>query len=133
MERLSRTLPWDHPAARELDKTVHKRRTQGEFVFFFFSLRRVPKSPFFIFFTDTHWILKQFYWDMYCYIDFCDAETPMYYMWHPLPIFILALLSLLSFHNGRTLIFFSPSVRMVIQFHFDQAHSSSSHLSLHSM
>ena len=30
MTRLSKTLPWDHPAARDLDFTVHKTRMQGK-------------------------------------------------------------------------------------------------------
>ena len=34
--------------------------------------------------------------------------SPMYYTRHPLPIFLLALLSLLSFPNGQTLNFFQP-------------------------
>ena len=53
MERLSRTLPWDHPAARELDRTVHKRRMQGEFVFFVSSTPRAPKSPFLSFYRHV--------------------------------------------------------------------------------
>lgn len=35
MSRLAKTLPWDDPAARDLDFTVHKRRMHGKFVFDF--------------------------------------------------------------------------------------------------
>ena len=35
MSRLAKTLPWDDPAARDLDFTVHKRRMHGKLVFFF--------------------------------------------------------------------------------------------------
>ena len=39
MSRLAKTLPWDDPAARDLDFTVHKRRMHGKlFVFIFCSL-----------------------------------------------------------------------------------------------
>ena len=36
MSRLAKTLPWDDPAARDLDFTVHKRRMHGKFCFLFF-------------------------------------------------------------------------------------------------
>ena len=54
MESFSRTLSWDHPAARDLDKTVHKRRMQGKSVFFVFSFTPTVYEWGFIFFLlDT--------------------------------------------------------------------------------
>ena len=50
MERLSKTLPWDHPGARDLDFTVHKKRMQGKRVFFCLSLSSPPRVHFFMFF-----------------------------------------------------------------------------------
>ena len=35
MSRLAKLLPWDDPAARDLDLTVHKRRMHGKLIFFY--------------------------------------------------------------------------------------------------
>ena len=42
MSRLAKTLPWDDPAARDLDFTVHKRRMHGKLVLVFHFPRVVP-------------------------------------------------------------------------------------------
>lgn len=47
MSRLAKTLPWDDPAARDLDFTVHKRRMHGKLVFFCFQFPRVVPLFFF--------------------------------------------------------------------------------------
>ena len=41
----AKTLPWDHPIARTLDREVHRRRMAGEF----FSLMSCPGVGFFFF------------------------------------------------------------------------------------
>ena len=80
MERFSRTLPWDHPAAQDLDKTVHKRRMQGEIVFFVSfpldSCYYVALKAIFFLFIDMYWILDHFCVDRYCYRDFCSVDKP---------------------------------------------------------
>ena len=60
MTQLSKTLPWDHPAARDLDWTVHKKRMQGKRVFFCFVLLNPSLSPLFLFcrhVLDSHSLL----------------------------------------------------------------------------
>ena len=50
MSRLAKTLPWDDPAARDLDFTVHKRRMHGKSILIFFPfLARSLCSSLFIF------------------------------------------------------------------------------------
>lgn len=76
MSRLAKTLPWDDPAARDLDFTVHKRRMHGKF--FCFWVFPLPLHPFdyysfselnhphgriailFSLFTDYAWSVKTF-------------------------------------------------------------------------
>ena len=59
MERLSKTLPWDHPGARDLDFTVHKKRMQGKRVFFclgfYMSCRLLPSL---ITHNNVYYLLK---------------------------------------------------------------------------
>ena len=33
---LAKTLPWDHPVARHLDREVHRRKMAGEYHYLFF-------------------------------------------------------------------------------------------------
>ena len=58
MTQLSKTLPWDHPAAHDLDFTVHKKRMQGKKIVFCFVPLRPSLSPlFYIFYRhvlDSH-------------------------------------------------------------------------------
>jgi len=53
MERLSRTIPWDHPLAREMDFTVHKRRMKGKTTLFCSPLfLKTGSNPNFFLFID---------------------------------------------------------------------------------
>ena len=56
MSRLAKLLPWDDPAARDLDLTVHKRRMHGKLIFLFtFLLPRSRHGPIrFNPFSDIH-------------------------------------------------------------------------------
>ena len=47
---LAKTLPWDHPVARNLDHEVHRRRMAGEFYGFHFFRVWAPFFPYTIFF-----------------------------------------------------------------------------------
>ena len=56
MSRLAKTLPWDDPAARDLDFTVHKRRMHGKSVLIFFPSSRGPYvHPLFFRHTQNAW------------------------------------------------------------------------------
>ena len=47
----AKTLPWDHPVARTLDREVHRRKMAGEYLWFFFLCPGVgffPYTPFFV-------------------------------------------------------------------------------------
>ena len=52
---LAKTLPWDHPVARNLDHEVHRRGKAGESLFAFFSITRlwVSSYPLFFLFIDV--------------------------------------------------------------------------------
>ena len=47
---LAKTLPWDHPVARNLDHEVHRRRKAGESLFAFFSITWLWVSSYPLFF-----------------------------------------------------------------------------------
>ena len=62
MSRLAKTLPWDDPAARDLDFTVHKRRMHGKLVLVF----SLPsRSPYF------HPLFFQIYTERTVVLPFC--------------------------------------------------------------
>ena len=55
MSRLAKLLPWDDPAARDLDFTVHKRRMHGRlFSIHFPSVRSFRPIRLLILFSDIH-------------------------------------------------------------------------------
>ena len=66
MTQLSKTLPWDHPAARDLDFTVHKKHMQGKKNVFCFVPLHPSLSPLFYIFY-RHVLDSHFYWDPYCH------------------------------------------------------------------
>jgi len=52
-EKLSRSIPWDHPLARAMDLNVHKRRLKGKNDSLLSIERLVTETRFFIFDRQT--------------------------------------------------------------------------------